>query len=91
MWITVMDPFVLSKASLPWLVVHPLAVASAWVGVWAWITSRWRIAMFAFLPSVVGPWPWIFFAPLLPWLLAISATINSIRERRSQTSMATGL
>jgi len=46
--------------------------------------------MFAVLPSVVGPWPWIFFAPLLPWLLAIAATIYSIRERRSHASMATG-
>jgi hypothetical protein len=88
-WITAMDPLVLSRASPPLLVLHPLVVASAWVGVWAWITGRWRIAMFAFLPSVVGPWPWIFFAPMLPWLLSISATVSSLRERRGDTLAAT--
>jgi hypothetical protein len=63
-----------------WNLLWPLAVASAWVGVIAWLAQRWRLAALGFAVALVGPWGFLWPGAVASLALAAVALIHAAHK-----------
>jgi hypothetical protein len=66
------------------LFIEPLAVAAAWVGVWAWLRRRWLISTLCLFAAAFGPWGINLELAVIPLALGLLSLFIALGRRLQQ-------